>query len=1796
MDVPIKQDDLNQKFLTSLAPEWLVYTIVCRNRDDLDTMSLDDVYNHLKVYEPDVQKIAWSNSQNMAFISSSNTNSGKKSPRSQDRGKRESYKKDPKMEELAPKATIAIDESLRDIELKDNKIKYLRNELVEVKKEKESIDFKIKKFKNASKDLDRLLESQKLDKDQKGVGFNEYCVVPPPPTQVYSPPKKDMSWMGLREFVDDTVTDYTRPTPSIDVSKSDMTGNISYLSEYEPFNEGYVSFGHGRGKITGKGSIKTVRSNLVKGFPSKRFTNDHSCVACLKGKQHKAFRKSKLVYSISKPFHTLHMDLFGPTSVSSLNHKWYCLAVTDDFSRNKEMDEFCSRKGIKREFSNARTPQQNGVAERRNRTLIEAARTMLADAKLHVTFWAEAVNIACYVQNKVLVIKPYNKTPYELFNEISSAIGFLRPFRCHVMILNTLNHLGKFDAKGDEGTSSTNILGTKEDVHQVVKEKESPLRFIALPNWFHEAQTTTSNAAATKDDAIPDNNAPQKEQEEVNGGKEVPESSGNSNLTTSIKVSINDSFELASSSTVETEVPTVSTLVPTGSLYVPPVTSSIPRIILRGGSSFPEPLSLGNAMSFENRLEDFFRDTSDEVSLNDVEADLSNMETTTQVSPTLTLRIHNDHPKSQIIGLVDTPVQTRQKTKNVEEQSFIATIHQKTNPDLLQYCLFSCFLSQEEPKKIVDAFKDLSWVEAMQQELLQFKIHMVWVLVDCPKGPPEDPEFPHRFYKVEKAMYGLHQALRAWYGTLSKYLLDNGFQRGKDGTGKDMELHLYRFMIGSLMYLTASRPDIMFVVCACARHQVTPKKCHLHVVKRIFRYLKCHPKLGLWYPKESPFDLVAYSDSDYGGVNQDRKSTTGDDNIADLLTKAFNVRRFQYLVGGDSGNSANRLNRDPVSKVPSPGAAETAFLIGDARYREALPAVTHLDVGQDRENSAKTSAMPHEASPRVTSLGGGKGSMQQKLQELMDICTSLQRQHSLIEERGVDQGEDLLVEDTVKDSDKSADKGYDSTDNMANVLGTLGATNILVSGGLSVVTPTTRETRSSRGVVIESLSLISVNIQSISKKDKGKGKMTEPKQPSKEKVLEQMSAQLASDLEAKFAQEDQIIREQDKRDSEIAKIQVESELKMMIAELDRSNEIVTKYLTGSESRPPMLNKENYVPWSSRLLWYAKSRPNGKLIHNSILNGPYVRRMIPEPGDANRDVNVTETFHEQTDDELSKKELKQIESDYQAIQTILLGLPEDIYAAVDSCETAQEIWLRNYLQQPMPNPKDIIDSTTTMNMALALMAKAFKLNYSTPTNNNQRISSNPRNRQIAQPSMNMGQDRQMQMVGGNGRNQFRQYAGNLNGYNTVQNVGNQGVGHFARDCTVRPRRRDAAYLQTKLLIAQKEEAGIQLQAEEYDLMAAAADLDEIEEYTEILEPILESHQVPHNDNDVISENLAIEVEKVNSVNHKLKETNADLTTKLAGYKNQERCFEISQEKYDKLERCYQQFVYAEQCLSKKINALHVSSGKQIMTLNEQISKLNKQLSKEKSTVSFLLEEKKKLKSDFKTCKDELLDKQSLLEKKIKALNNIVVKTGYQNPFYLKQAQKNEQSLYDGKVLLAKYDPIVVHDSEETLQLAQESREKMKQMNTEIKPANYTKINHLSGIFVPQTVLSREELYFLNNSKMANVSKSISIPNEDLSDDTTPSVARKFVNEVKSTIVTLQRVVKQRMTIETHNWASSAHQEFHKIVREENFPIVNQVDARVQNFKIQFLKEAAKFVGDFKSLAKEADASLAKHKIL
>nr|GEZ90960.1 retrovirus-related Pol polyprotein from transposon TNT 1-94 [Tanacetum cinerariifolium] len=319
------------------------------------------------------------------------------------------------------------------------------------------------------------------------------------------------------------------------------------------------------------------------------------------------------------------------------------------------MNDFCSQKRIKREFSNARTPQQNGVAERRNRTLIEAARTMLADVKLSVTFWAEAVNTACYVQNRVLVNKSQNKTPYKLFNGRTPAIGFLKPFGCHVMILNTLDNLGKFEAKGDEGT--------KDAANQEVKKDVSSLRYILLPNWAYDALLESSSS---------------KPHDESN--TKIPEGSGNSNPTAS---SSNPPADQMETLTVESPIPTVSSPIPTACLNDSPEPFSEARLISKRVANQEESPSLDNILSLTNRFEYILGVTTSSNKAIGVEADVSNMKTSITASPTPTLRIHKHHPKSQIIGPVDTPIQTRHKSKVVEEQSFIATIYQKTDPALL---------------------------------------------------------------------------------------------------------------------------------------------------------------------------------------------------------------------------------------------------------------------------------------------------------------------------------------------------------------------------------------------------------------------------------------------------------------------------------------------------------------------------------------------------------------------------------------------------------------------------------------------------------------------------------------------------------------------------------------------------------------------------------------------------------------------------------------------------------------------------------------------------------------------------------------------------------------------------------------------------------------------------------------------------------------------------------------------------------------------------------------------------------
>ncbi|GJV33831.1 putative ribonuclease H-like domain-containing protein [Tanacetum coccineum] len=908
------------------------------------------------------------------------------------------------------------------------------------------------------------------------------------------------------------------------------------------------------GHINFKNLNELVKGNLLRGLPSKVFKNDHTCVARHKGKQHRAFCKAKLERLITEPLHTLHIDLFGPTSVKSINHASYFLVITDDCTRfswvfflaskdetsdngtefkNRDMLEFCGNKGIKQEYSNARTPQQNGVAERMNMTLIEAARTMLADSLLPTTFWAKAVSTTCYIFNRVRVTKPQNKTPYELLFGHKPIISYIRPFGCHVTILDTLSVLGKFDGKSDEGFLVGYSLNSKayRVYNLVTKRVEVNLHVNFLedkPNvkgvgyrWMfdidyltdsmnyipvslenqanpHAGASEVTNSAGTSQ--TPYSNASEEKDEDVElivvpstvkNTEEKAESRKSSTNSKKEEILTEPQQEKKASSTDTSEdnpkilafrreleeiaLKHLGKVSENTSTSTPSVNTGSESV--NTGSFDPDDSPMPELEIFHKSETGIF----DEASYDEegVITDFNSLPTEieSKKEKILTVNKRRRFPqlilsKSQILGDPKSAVQTRSKVQNKSgAHALLSHIQkqQRNNHKDQQHCLFACFLSQEEPKKIAKALQDDSWVQAMQEELLQFKLQQVWVLVDLPHGmkvigtkwvyrnkrdergmvvrnkarlvaqgytqeegidydevfapvarieairlflafasfmgfivfqmdvksaflygtideevyvsqPPGfvDPDHPNKVYKVVKALYGLHQAPRAWYATLSTFLEKHGYKRGtidktlfikrdkkdimlvqvyvddiifgstnkswcdefealmksrfqmssmgeltfflglqvkqnkggifisqdkyvaeilkkfdlvnvkaaitpmetkvpltKDEEAIDVDVHLYRSMIGSLMYLTASRPDIMYAVCVCSRFQVTPKTSHLNAVKRIFKYLKGKPNLGLWYPRESPFDLEAFSDSDYGGSNLDRKSTTG---------------------------------------------------------------------------------------------------------------------------------------------------------------------------------------------------------------------------------------------------------------------------------------------------------------------------------------------------------------------------------------------------------------------------------------------------------------------------------------------------------------------------------------------------------------------------------------------------------------------------------------------------------------------------------------------------------------------------------------------------------------------------------------------------------------------------------------------------------------------------------------------------------------------------------------------------------
>ncbi|GKA41306.1 putative ribonuclease H-like domain-containing protein [Tanacetum coccineum] len=660
----------------------------------------------------------------------------------------------------------------------------------------------------------------------------------------------------------------------------------SYLSYFKDFDEDNVTFWersqriknywltrvqatldesmlwHRRlGHVNFKTINKLVKENLVRGLPTKRFENDQTCVACLKGKQHKASCKSKIQNSITTAnIHVAMGDLFGPTFVSSLMNKKYCLVVTDDYSRftwvfflatkdetsgilksfiteienlvdkkvkiircdngtefkNRVMSEFCEKKGIKKEFSVARTPQQNGVAERRNRTLIEAARTMLMqtlskfDGKSDEGFFVGySLNSKAFRVYNIRTRKVEENLHIRFLEDKPIIAGDGPKWLFELDVLTkSMNYVLVVT-----GRNSNDFVGTEESIGagHSSKETRSSQDYILMPLWKDGSLFDSSSKNASNDEPQPPSDTGKNDDEGVCKERGIDDQERPKNSTQD----------------VNTAGPSINTE--------------------------PDMFSLGDNATLEATYADFFGD--------ETKVDMSNITTAYLVSSTSNTRIHKDHSLDHVIGDVQ---------------------------------------SGEEPKRIAKALSNSAWVEAMQEELLQFKLQ---------KGHTQEEGIDYdevfaliarieaiRLFLAYASFMGF-MIIQKWmvkvlsfYGELKrrhmlcqplgelafflglqvkqkedgifisqdKYVanilrkfsftdvrttstpIDTEKPLLKDSDGDDVDVHLYRSMIGSLMYLTSSRPDIMFA-----------------------------------YPRDSSFDLVAYSDSDYAGASLDRKSTTG---------------------------------------------------------------------------------------------------------------------------------------------------------------------------------------------------------------------------------------------------------------------------------------------------------------------------------------------------------------------------------------------------------------------------------------------------------------------------------------------------------------------------------------------------------------------------------------------------------------------------------------------------------------------------------------------------------------------------------------------------------------------------------------------------------------------------------------------------------------------------------------------------------------------------------------------------------
>nr|GEX07869.1 uncharacterized mitochondrial protein AtMg00810-like [Tanacetum cinerariifolium] len=770
LEEKLSQEDINEKLLRSLSPEWNTHVVVRRSKVDLDTMSIDDLYNNLKVYELEVKGMCSSSSstQNMAFVSSSNNNTS-----STNGTVNTAHGVSTASTQVNAAYSTNID-NLNDAVIcsffasQPNSPQLVHEDLEQIHPDDiEEMDI-------------RWQIAMLTIRDRRSLDVETYAS-----TALVSCDGLDgYDWSDhLDEFVNKPVVENYK------AKSSEEEPRVVRKNDDALIIEEWVSDNKEEDVSQPKIKKKIVRPSIAK-------------IEFVKSKQQekttgKLLNKMRI---IGKKTHRSMIDY-------------------------KEIDEGYVAFG----------GNPKGRKITRKDTL-----------KL-----AEAVNTACYVQNILLVIKPHNKNSYELFYGRAPTLSFIRLFGCHVTILNAIDHLGKFNSKVDEGFFVGYSLNSKAfrvfnsrtrivDENLYIRFSESTPNVVGSgPDWLFDIDTLTRTISYELYVAGTQSN-----------GFAGTRASNNACQARKKTKSIKDYIFL-------------------------PLWTADPPFSQDAKSSHDDgskPSSDDEKKVDEDpRKENECNDQKRKIMLTALTmlilddeddgpvADMNNLDTTIRVSPIPTTRFHKDHPLDQVIGDLQLATQTRKMLKNLEEH--------RHKGDILRVQVYvDDIIFGLTKKELSNAFERL-----MHEKFQMSSVGQLTFFLELQVKQKKDGIYISQNKYVPKILikFGFIEVKIASIPMeIQKPLL-------KDEDGEEVDVHMYRSMIGSLMYLTSLRPDIMFAVCACARYQVNPKVSHLHVMKRIFRYLKGQPKLSLWYLKDSPFDLVAYTNSNYDGASLDRKSTIG---------------------------------------------------------------------------------------------------------------------------------------------------------------------------------------------------------------------------------------------------------------------------------------------------------------------------------------------------------------------------------------------------------------------------------------------------------------------------------------------------------------------------------------------------------------------------------------------------------------------------------------------------------------------------------------------------------------------------------------------------------------------------------------------------------------------------------------------------------------------------------------------------------------------------------------------------------